>query len=150
MCFAECLKHSANPKKHSTKYLPSVVLDKEGSANSTSTNASLWSTFYWALDKDFAECQSVLGKEKQSSRCWGDGDGAFAECLPTSTRQRIHQRVPLSGSLPSALYDTRQSVPLCRVRGPQHSVKKLYRCLGFASLPSAMALTLGKAPLCRV
>jgi hypothetical protein len=39
---------------------------------------------------------------------------------------------------------------LCRVSGPQHSAKKLYRCPGVASLPSAMALTLGKAPLCRV
>jgi hypothetical protein len=33
---------------------------------------------------------------------------------------------------------------LCRVSGPQHSAKKLYRCPGIASLPSAMSLTLGK------
>jgi hypothetical protein len=30
--FAECLKHSAKPEKHSTKTLPSVTLDKEFSA----------------------------------------------------------------------------------------------------------------------
>jgi hypothetical protein len=54
--FAECRKHSANLEKHSAKSLPSVALDKEGSTNSTSTKASLSSTFYRALDKDFAEC----------------------------------------------------------------------------------------------
>jgi hypothetical protein len=32
--FAECLKHSAKPEKHSTKTLPSIALVKEGSANS--------------------------------------------------------------------------------------------------------------------
>jgi hypothetical protein len=37
--------------------------------NSTSTTTSLSSTFYPVLDKDFAECLSVLGKEKWSSRC---------------------------------------------------------------------------------
>jgi hypothetical protein len=50
----------------------------------------------------------------------------FVECLPASTRQRIRQRVPMSGSLPSALYGTWQSVPLCRVLGPLHSIKNLY------------------------
>jgi hypothetical protein len=49
----------------------------------------------------------------------------FAECLPTSTRQRIHQWVPLSASLSSALCCTQQSVSLCRVPGPRHSAKKL-------------------------
>jgi hypothetical protein len=72
MCFAECLKHSANPEKLSAKSLSSVVLGKEGSANSTSARASLLSTFYRALGKDFAECQLVLGKEKQPSRRRGD------------------------------------------------------------------------------
>jgi hypothetical protein len=105
MCFAECLKHSANPKKYSVKSLPSVVLGKEGSVNSLSAKTSLPSTFYRTLGKDFAECQSVLGKEKRLSR--RRGEGAFAECLPTSTRQRIHQQVPLSGSLSSALGGTR-------------------------------------------
>jgi hypothetical protein len=138
-----------------------VALGKEGSTNSTSAKVSLSSTFYRALDKDFAECQSVLGKEKRLSRrrvtetaplpsVLGDTrqrSYLFAECLPTCTRQRIHQRVPLSGPLPSALCGTRQSVPLCRVAGPQHSAKKLYRCPGIAALPSAMALTRGKAPL---
>jgi hypothetical protein len=54
-CFAECLKHSANPEKHSAKALPSVALGKEGSTNSTSAKASLPSTFSRALGTDFAE-----------------------------------------------------------------------------------------------
>jgi hypothetical protein len=44
-CFAECLKHSANPEKHSAKSLTSVALGKEGSVNSTSVNAYLPNTF---------------------------------------------------------------------------------------------------------
>jgi hypothetical protein len=43
-----------------------------------SSSASLPSTFSRALDTDFAECQTVLGKEKWSSRHRGDGDGVFA------------------------------------------------------------------------
>jgi hypothetical protein len=46
------IRHSANPEKHSTKSLPSVVLDKDGLANSTSAKASLPSTFYRAFDKE--------------------------------------------------------------------------------------------------
>jgi hypothetical protein len=66
--FAECLKHSTKPEKHSSKDLSSVTLDKESSANCTSATTSLSSTFYRALDKDFVECQPVLGKEKSTSR----------------------------------------------------------------------------------
>jgi hypothetical protein len=54
--FAECLKHSANPEKHSAKSLPSVALGKEGSVNYASVKASLPNTFYRARDKVFAEC----------------------------------------------------------------------------------------------
>jgi hypothetical protein len=63
-------EHSAKPKKHSAYSLSSVTLKKESSVNSTSATTSLPSTFYRALDKDFAfvECQSVLDKEKQPSR----------------------------------------------------------------------------------
>jgi hypothetical protein len=68
----------------------------------------------------------------------------------TSTRQRDHQRVPLSIPLPSALGDTRQNFLLCGVPRPQHSAKKLHRCLGVPSLLSAMNLILVKVPLCRV
>jgi hypothetical protein len=62
----------------------------------------------------------------------------------TSSRQREHQRAPLSVPLPSIVGGTRQRLPLCRVSRPQHSAKKLYRFPGVPSLPSAMALTLGK------
>jgi hypothetical protein len=95
--FAECLKHSVKPKKHSAKSLPSVELDKESSVNCTSITASLPSTFYPALGKDFAEYHKVLGKEKPLSRrlvmetaplpsvIGGTRQRGklFAECLPT-------------------------------------------------------------------
>jgi hypothetical protein len=58
----------------------SVALGKEGSANSTSAKPSLPSTFSRALGTDFAECQTILDKEKPLSRRRGDGDGVFAEC----------------------------------------------------------------------
>jgi hypothetical protein len=93
--------------------------------------------------KRFAECQGALGKEKRPLRRRGDGDGFFAECqgrhsaneltLPSACPVALGKdstfakcplghsaksppgRVPMSGSLPSALCGTRQSVPLCRV-----------------------------------
>jgi hypothetical protein len=37
--------------------------------------------FSRTLGTDFAECQRVLDKEKRPSWRWGDGYGAFAECL---------------------------------------------------------------------
>jgi hypothetical protein len=43
-----------------------------------------------------------------------------------------------------------QSEVLCRVLGPQHSAKKLYRFLGVPSLPSPLATALGKRTLCRL
>ena len=73
--FAECMKHSAKPEKHSAK-----ALGKEGSTNSILAKPSLPSTFFRVLDTDFAECQAVLGKENPPSRRRGDRDGVFAEC----------------------------------------------------------------------
>jgi hypothetical protein len=64
--FAECLRHSAKTILHSTKSLSSITLDKEHSANISSTKGSLPSTFFRTLGKDFAECQKTLGKEKHS------------------------------------------------------------------------------------
>ena len=68
-------------------------------------------------------------REHSAKKSGRYGDDVFAECLYRSTRQRIHLcrvpsgtlgkeppgRVPMSGSLPSALCGTRQSRPLCRV-----------------------------------
>jgi hypothetical protein len=153
------------------------TLGKDSSANSKSATASLPSTFYRALGKDFAEYQSVLGKEKCSSRhrvmetaplpsVLGDTRQKSYLCRvsPNTLGKEVTSLLSvyrpalgkgstsgslLSGSLSSALGGTRQSLPLCRVPGPQHSAKKLYRCPGIGSLPSAMALTLGKASLCR-
>jgi hypothetical protein len=115
--FAECPKHSA-------KALPSVTLGKEGSANSASVKPSLTSTFSRALGKE--------GALAKKSGCYGDEvtETASLSSVKDDTRQRLHLcqvsfqkhsakrppgRVPMSGSLPSALRGTRQSLPLCRV-----------------------------------
>jgi hypothetical protein len=128
--FAECLKHSAKPKRHSVQASPSVVLGKEGSANSTSAKPSLPNIFSRALGTDFAECQGVLDKEKSPSQSRGDGDGAFAECLrwhsakkltlPSVCRSALGKGsisgVPLSSSLPSARGITldKEAIPVPR------------------------------------
>jgi hypothetical protein len=142
--------------------LPSVALGKEGSANSASTKPSLPSTFSRALGKEVCRvpggtrqkkatvtvtetaslpsvCQAALGKES-----------IFAECHLGHSAKSPPGRVPMSGSLPSAMCGTRQSVPLCRVSATLHSAKSLNRCPGLCSLSSVMTLTLGKAPLYRV
>ena len=83
----------------------------------------------------------------------GNGDGAFAECHLTHSTKKL----PLC-RVSTSLHSTKGQPAgpfvrffvecsrrlLCRVPGPQHSAKKLYRCPGVASLPSALALTLGK------
>jgi hypothetical protein len=121
----------AKSEKHSAKTLPSVTLDKEISANSTSATTSLSSTFYQALDKVFAECHSVLGKEKWPSRrlvtetatllsVLGDTRQRNYLCRVSNSphSQRVYQRDPLSASLLSAFGGTRQSLLLCRMPVP--------------------------------
>jgi hypothetical protein len=51
----------------------------------------------------------------------------FAECLPSSTRQRICQRVPMSGSLPSARATTLGKEPI-----PVPSSSFFAECYGLA------------------
>jgi hypothetical protein len=91
--FAECLRHSTKAILHSAKTLPSVTLGKERSANCTSATASLPSTFYRALGKEFAECHLTLGKEKSPSR----------------------RQVTVTDPLPSVFFGTRQRGQFCRV-----------------------------------
>jgi hypothetical protein len=62
--FVECLKHSAKPQKHLAKALSSVALGKEGSANSTSANASLPSTFSRALGKEVCRLSGSTRQRK--------------------------------------------------------------------------------------
>jgi hypothetical protein len=109
--------------------LLSVALGKESSTNSTSAMASLPSTFYRALGKDFAECQSVLDKEKWSSR------------------RRVTETTPLS----SVLGDTRQRSYLCRV-SPRTLGKEVTSLPSVSSLHSATRSTSGarRQILCRV
>jgi hypothetical protein len=83
----------AAPGKHLAKSLSNVTLSKEVSANCTSTTAYLLSTFCRALDKDFVECNLVIGKEKSLS---------WRQMMVTET-------------LLSVLHDNRQRLPLCQV-----------------------------------
>jgi hypothetical protein len=96
--------------------LPSVTLGKESSMNSTSATTSVPSTFYRALGKAFVECHSVLDKEKPPSRRLVTETAPLPSVLG-DTRQRGHQRGPLSVSLLSAgvtaLGKEALSVPRC-------------------------------------
>jgi hypothetical protein len=175
-CFAECLKHSVKLKKHSAKALTSVTYDKESSANCTSTTASLPSTFYQSLDKDFAECQQLLGKEKSPSqrqvtatepvpsahRVRLDKDSLFVKCslywhsakkLPVgpftrSFAERIRWHLAKTPSLPSSCWnDTRQ-----RDQQQAPFVSSFAECTRrhsakLASLSSTKAIALGKETL---
>jgi hypothetical protein len=95
-------------------------------------------------------CLTALGKEKQPLRRLVTETESLPSICLTALGKESARGVPMSGTLPSAWYGTRQSMLLCRVSEPLHSAKNLYRCLGLGSLSSAMTLTLGKAPLCRV
>jgi hypothetical protein len=85
------------PGKHSTKSLPSVTLDKESSTNCTSQ---------WLLSRVLFIEHSVLGKEKSPSRHLVTETAPLPSVLG-DTRQRVHQRAPLSVSLLSAIGGTR-------------------------------------------
>jgi hypothetical protein len=130
--------------------LPSVALGKKGSAHSASTKPSLPSTFSRALDKDFAECREVLGKEKQPSRR-GVTETTSLPSVLGDTRQKSYP-CRVSGGQHSAKNPSAGSPcqVLCRMLEPLHSAKNLYRCPGLGSLSSAMVLTLCKVSLCRV
>jgi hypothetical protein len=119
--FAECLSHSAKPRKYSTNTLPSVTLDKERLANCTSATTSLPSTF----------CRVPFGtrQRKVAVTAPSDGHRSFAECLlwhsakrpilPSvgyhGPRQRRLQWAPPPVLVPRALVGTRQRMLLCRV-----------------------------------
>jgi hypothetical protein len=78
--FAECLGHSAKPRKHSAKALPSVTPGKAHSAANIPAKTSLPSAFCRALGKGlvFAERQEEGARQSL---------GHFAECRPRGTRQ---------------------------------------------------------------
>jgi hypothetical protein len=85
-----------------------------------------------------------LGKEKQPLRRRVTETESLPSVCLTALSKESARGVPMSGTLSSAWYGTRQSVLLCRVPEPLHSVKNLYRCPSLGSLPSAMVPTLGK------
>jgi hypothetical protein len=114
------------------------------SAKSASAKPSLPSTFLGHLAKLFTECQRALGKEKQSLRRRVTETASLPSVCLTALGKESARGVPMSGTLPSAWYDTRQRVLLCQVPEPLHSAKNLYWCPALGSLPSVMVLTLGK------
>jgi hypothetical protein len=130
--------HSAKSEKHSAKW--QRELDEHYIGNGFFAE-------YFLSDTRQRLCRVslVLGKEKSLSRRLVMETSPLPSILG-ETRQRGHQRGPLSDSLSSALEGTRQSLLLCRVSGSQHSAKTLYRCPGVPSLSSVMTLTLGKVP----
>lgn len=80
-------------EKHSTKSLPSVTLDKEISANSTSTTASLPSTFYRAHAQ------------------WHPVEKPLCGCEGASVSRQICRRTPLQSALAHHSYILRRTVP---------------------------------------
>jgi hypothetical protein len=148
-CFAECFRHSAKPRKHPAKSLPSVTLDKEVSTNCTSATTSLSSTFYRALsiEKSLSRRQVTMTEtlpsvpndtRQRGSLCRvpaGLTLGKEGSSVPprqalcrqprVGTRQREHQCVSLPVPLSSALGCTQQRRLLYQVPGPRHSVKKV-------------------------
>jgi hypothetical protein len=119
--FAECLKHSTKPEKHSAKSLSSVALDKESSANCTSVMTYLPSTFYRTLDKDFTECHRVFGKRKVTVTVTGNRDDAFGECSRWHSAKR-----KLFAECPPAHHST-ASPPVVPLSVSTHSVSQLSR-----------------------
>jgi hypothetical protein len=103
-----------------------VTLSKESSAKCTLATTSLWSTFYQTL-YSAKSLLSVTGtwQRKVVITAPGNGDGAFAECPQSGTRQGlILCRVPTGlalnkgtpmGPFVSALGGTRQRLTLCRL-----------------------------------
>jgi hypothetical protein len=110
-CFAECLKYSAKPQKHSAKALPGVRLNKEVSVNCTSTRllcrvpilSGTWQRLCWVPPSS--------RQRKVAVTTLGDGDGDFAECH-RDTRQRSPPWAPLPVPLSSVLGGTRQRLRL--------------------------------------
>jgi hypothetical protein len=136
--FVECdtRQESSTNCTSATTYLPStfsraLVLDKEKSSSRRQVTAteSVSSAHSVTLGKGslFGECP--LYRHSAKKLPIGPFTMSFAERirwhsaksppLPsaqwTSTRQRDHQRTPLSVPLPRALGDTRQRLLLCRV-----------------------------------
>jgi hypothetical protein len=141
--FAECLGHSAKPRLHSAKALPSVTLSKGYSAVIMSAKTSLPSAFCRTLGKGFAECQGRHSAKKSSrDGVWGRDD-VFAECPWVGTRQRkvaVMAFGAVTASLPSALeLALGKDWALCRVPLNWHSAKSLVE-----SLPRAWDVALGK------
>jgi hypothetical protein len=108
--------------------------------------------------KRFAECQTALGKEKQSLRRWVT-ETASLPSVPGDTRQRSYlcrvptrqhsaknppERVPMSGSLPSAWHGTRQSVFFAECQG--HCIRqRTYTGAQVLVLCRVLGTALGKA-----
>jgi hypothetical protein len=114
--FAECLRHSAKPWKHSAKALPGVTPGKGHSVVIIPAKTSLPSAFYRALGKGFAQCQ-IRHSAKKSRR---DGVRTVtalcrAPSVWRSAKTLIFAERPLFGAW--------QRLALCRVPVTWHSAK---------------------------
>ena len=97
--FAECLRHSAKPKIHSVKALPSAALGKEQSAKNPSAKVSLPSATYRALGKAFAECHVSTRQKKPTSNLTASLPSATSAVLDKEFflfKKKILCRVPYS------------------------------------------------------
>jgi hypothetical protein len=137
--FAECLKHSTKPRKHSAKKarwtvhrqrLLCRVLFIEHSATLGTWQRNVVVTMLGDGDGTYAKYSSSDTRQKahsllsvhctdtqQRSSSWAP----LLVPLPSvlgGTRQRDHQQAPLLVPLPSALGGTQQSLLLCRVSRP--------------------------------
>ena len=68
--FVACHMHSAKPKKHSAKDLPSITLNKQHITSTVPANGSLPSVFYRALGKDFVESWNRRSAKKSNVTEW--------------------------------------------------------------------------------
>jgi hypothetical protein len=136
--FAECLRHSAKPRKHSANTLPSVTLGKHF-AECNTRQRTLGELYignglfaeYFLSDTRQRICRVPFGtrQRKVAVMASSDDDGSFAECLLSHSvkrpillsvgyhgpRQRRLQWAPPPVPVPRALVGTRQRRLLCRV-----------------------------------
>jgi hypothetical protein len=89
--FAVCLRHSAKPKKHLAKGMPSVALGEQHSLKIMSAKPTLPSAIYRALDKVFVMCYVALGKKRSR-----DGEKTVTETLPSATTARTQKSFKFS------------------------------------------------------
>jgi hypothetical protein len=122
--FAECLGHSAKPRKHSAKALPSVTLGKGHLVANIPAKTSLPRAFCRALDKGFAECQ-CRHSAKKSSR---DGVWVVTASLPSAREMALGKDWALCRA-PSGWHSVKTRLfAECHVKGTRQSSGHFAEC----------------------